>query len=73
MMGTPLPHQLHDSSSPGGEQFDALLSHVHQLPCRLVIEGEVATRNDLCVCVCVCVCEVNSKGDSVAIVKQTSG
>ena len=57
MVGTPLPHQLHDSSSPGGEQFDALLSHVHQLPCRLVIEGEVATRNDLCgVCVCVCVC-----------------
>lgn len=43
----PTTYQFHDSSGPGGEQFDALLGHVHQLLGRLIIEGEVAASDDL--------------------------
>ena len=58
-------YQLHDSCGPTGEEFDALMGHVHQLGSSLIVQGEAGTGDDLCVCVCVCVkCRVQPADQS---------
>ena len=40
-------HQIHDGSGPGGKQLDALLSHICELLCSLVIHHELFACDDL--------------------------